>query len=890
MSKAVAPSCYTNGQYNGDTLLGSYLLGPYNLYAQSSVIDRDNVLNIHFGIPQKNGLKDDIQLLGMVNYIQNPYYSSTNDQGGAAFLANTTLGVPGFIDGYIYNGPTGQPLPSDVQSRVSPYGFPNTPSHALNVFAPIPAAERDGFENDQAIYKLQYTHNFSTTALLKLYGYTYYSDWLNTGPQTGWADYIGSVSLDYELSSHTHGLSGSFIDQINSQNLLNLTGSWTTSRTVRDNNTTMINGLYGPNSVNARTALAVVVSAANPTNGVCYDPNGNATTCAERGGYAQYLTLQQAYAGQNLTLPTSCGGSACEYYTVGNGNYATYNQVKPTFNSGSLTDEFKPNSRLTINGGMRFDDFEYTGSNTSGTGARTLFYNAYNMDTCQDNAGNLYDKVANLGGSITQPCSAFSINGTPLKTFTVTNPPGQVTQTFQEWQPRLGATYSLDPFTVLRASYGRYAQGPNSAFVQYDALQQNAPALLYGTYAFNKFGFTTPDHGVRPEVSNNYDFSIEHQFKGDVSVKITPFYRKTQDQIQQFYLNQQTSFVSGLNVGRQTSDGLEFELDKGDFSRQGLSARLTFAYTNSYINYTALSNGSSVITPLNLGISNYNAYTSACAPGGKDYGKSQFGQPLCGATVSGNAASPCYFPATSSGPGAPDPSCGPNSVANPYWNAPAQGFLDPNGNYPTFDLLPGGIGSSYNSYGAPYVSTLAINERVGRFSVTPIFQFFAGQRYGAPASTEGVAPEFCGALASGIAGDPRYPYGAPGGAPFNALSCGATLGAGIPNVDTGAFDGIGAFVAPSQLQMHLQLSYEASKNVTLVGNLTNIIDNCFGGTSVKWSVSNACGYTGLAGGNTGGVGNTYNPGATIEPLLNRPYAPTFRTFPFEFFLNAKIKI
>ena len=86
-------------------------------------------------------------------------------------------------------------------------------------------------------------------------------------------------------------------------------------------------------------------------------------------------------------------------------------------------------------------------------------------------------------------------------------------------------------------------------------------------------------------VSNNYDFSLEHQFSGDTSMKLTPFMRKTQDQIQQFYLDQRTNFVSGLNVGAQTSQGFEFELDKGDFSRNGLAARLSFTYTNSYIQY-----------------------------------------------------------------------------------------------------------------------------------------------------------------------------------------------------------------------------------------------------------------------------------------------------------------
>ena len=891
----LAPSCYTNGVQNFNNLSGGFVMGPYNLFAQSNLIDRDNVLNLHFGIPHKNGLKDDIQVLGIINYLDTLYYSSTNDQGGSTYLNNIGLGTPFYYDGLVFNGPTGIPLPANVQSKISNYSFPSTPNHSF--FGSIDPSERDSTLNDQAIYKIQYTHNFSSNALFKVYGYTYYSDWLQTGPQSTYADYSGCCSPDYELSAHTRGVSGSFINQINSQNLLNLTGSWTGATTVRDNNTTMINGIYpfigAPGLVTARTGLAVLVNGNSPTSGVCYTLSGTPTTCQETPNTAAaYATLAQA---QTNTIPvptaTNCGGGPCEYYVIGNGQYATYNQVKPTFINGSLTDEFKPTSKLTINAGLRFDEFQYQGANTSGTGARTLFYNAFNMDTCQDASHNLYDKVDDLGSTISASCSSLTApNGAKLFAVNVTNPSGNVTSSFSEWQPRFGFTYSLDPVTVFRADYGRYAQGPNSAFVQYNTQQPNAPYALYNTYSFQKFGFTTPDHPVQPEVSNNFDFSIEHQFKGDVSIKLSPFYRKTQDQIQQFYLNQQSGFVSGLNVGRQTSEGVEFELDKGDFSRQGVSARLTFAYTNSFINYTALADGSSVITPLNTGISDYNAYTAACGPGGKDLNKTQFGQKICGNTNGGSLAAPCY---TTSG--TPDPTCAAGDIANPYWNAPVQGFLNPNANYPTFDILPGGMESSADAFGAPYTATLVLNDRIGRFSVAPIFQMFAGQRYGAPATTIGVAPDQCGGiLASAVSGDPRYPYGAPGGSPYDALSCGV-LTAGEPDVYTRGFDSIGAFVAPATLQAHLQLSYDASKNVTIVGNLTNLLYRCFGGTSVKWAVSNACGYgtlynAGYVSGTAGGIGNGYNPGAPIQTYFNRPYAPQFQGFPFSFFLNAKIKV
>ena len=111
------------------------------------------------------------------------------------------------------------PLPANYRNNATIYLFPNTPTNR-QPFATIPYDARDGFTNSQAIYKLQYTHQMGDNAYLKLYGYTYYSDWLNTGPQTGYSNYVGAVPLDYELSSHTRGLSATLVDQITPQHLL----------------------------------------------------------------------------------------------------------------------------------------------------------------------------------------------------------------------------------------------------------------------------------------------------------------------------------------------------------------------------------------------------------------------------------------------------------------------------------------------------------------------------------------------------------------------------------------------------------------------------------------------------------------------------------------------
>ena len=602
------------------------------------------------------------------------------------------------------------------------------------------------------------------------------------------------------------------------------------------------------------------------------------------------IAREELAAGREAVIVTgTCGGGPCKYLVTGNGDYATYNTVKPIFYSASLTDQFHPTSKLSINGGVRMDIFQFQGGLTTGTDARTFFYNAFNLDNCLTAAGDLVAKEP------TAACPA----GDSAATFS--NPSGIVTESYTEFQPRLGATYSLDPATVLRASYGRYTQAPNSAFQQYNTLYQNAPYVLYDVYGFQRFGFTSPDHTVRPPTGNNYDFSFERQFPGQLSMKVSPFYRNTKDQIQQFFLDQQTSFVSGLNVGEQTAEGVEFEIDKGNFNQNGLAAKLSFTYTNSYIHYTALPNGTSVIDPINAAISSYNAYTSACAAGGKLAGAKQYGTPVCGSTPTGVVASACYGSTGTNSPGnaptgTPVACSAPGAVANPYWLAPAQGLLDPAGNYATYDTFPAGVGTSANAYGAPYNASLILNYKKGPFAITPLFSLSAGQKYGSPLSTYGVTPDACSAfVGSTTAGDPRYPYGAVGGAGFNVTSTGSstagcTTGFGIPNPYTKQFDGIGAFTQPAEAQFHLQMTYQLSQSVQLVANFANIYTACFGGSKEPWNVSGACTYGLVADGSTGDIGNQYNPGAAIQPYLNTPYLPTFNPTPFDVYVSARIKL
>jgi hypothetical protein len=109
-------------------------------------------------------------------------------------------------------------------------------------------------------------------------------------------------------------------------------------------------------------------------------------------------------------------------------------------------------------------------------------------------------------------------------------------------------------------------------------------------------------------------------------------------------------------------------------------------------------------------------------------------------------------------------------------------------------------------------------------------------------------------------------------------------------------------VEPSQILLHFQLSYEASKTVTLTANLTNVVNTCFGGSNVPWKVSGACGYgndeagvtaatSGPSGSSiTGGVGNTFNPGDGIQPGMRYAYSPYWLQQPFGVYVNANVKL
>jgi len=918
------PSCFTNGTPNVSAAgAPGYILGPmpFGFLPSASVQGRTTVVNLHFGLPHKNdSLHDDVQLLYDVNSITTPLYVSPLDQGllnfqGMAYnddssgnlLPGVTLPfgtvLPYYTDSYQYGGQTGQFLSDSSAAAVTPYFFPSSPTNRA-MFGMIPLTTRDQQFNNQDIVKIQYQKNFSSDSYLRVYGYTYYSDYVGTGAVSSWQPLVGFDSNDYELSSHTRGISATFAKQLSAQHLLQIGASYTTATSTRMNNTQM----YDP-----ADAFAAVVNPNDLTHGICYALGGSggpatATSCGSGnvigvGTPATFASLGNTFfsgsppllmdtSGNPLdsaTLATyTCGGGPCSLYAVENGQYGKFNTVKPNFTGFSISDEWRPNADVLLNFGLRLDQYQFVGADTTGTPARAFWFDSFNNDTCFDTQNlTLYDKTLLADGSSIPIASPCSTAGSQYVNAVLNNAAHQ-TFTYNILQPRIGATWTLSPQTVLRASFGKYNEQPSGAYEQYNALQQNLPDALIPFYSL---GFNTPGHQVRPPVSYNYDFSFEHQFKGtDMAIKITPFLRQTHDQIENFYLDIKQGFISGLNAGNQTSSGVEFAFTKGDFARDGFSAQLGFAYTYAKLKFSGLPNGTTILSPINADIQTYNAYTSFCASHPSD-GR-------CGATTNGATAAACYTPS-----GTPDATCAATDIANPYWNAPVQSLLDPNAEYLPYSTIPGGIGTGVNAYTYPYVASLILQYKHKKFAITPSFQFVAGNRYGAPETMPGIDPAAgCSGIQGGtVTGDPRYPYGAVGGAPYDSTTCAGSLNA-IPDSYTGQFDGLGAFREPSQFLMHLRLSYDFSPRVTGVVTFANLISTCFGGQQTAftyyWS-RNVCSYSSVANGILSPVGNVYNPGDNVQTILKYPYEPNFGTFndlsnsmlnPFSVYFNLKVRI
>ncbi len=198
-----------------------------------------------------------------------------------------------------------------------------------------------------------------------------------------------------------------------------------------------------------------------------------------------------------------------------------------------------------------------------------------------------------------------------------------------------------------------------------------------------------------------------------------------------------------------------------------------------------------------------------------------------------------------------------------------------------------------------------MNYRHGPFAITPALELAEGTSYGTPADFQGLDPRVCGANQGSI--------GVKSGNPLNAdyTSCGLaatpTGTLNIPNPYTGTFDTFGQFQQPWDFNLGLQASYDLTRSVTANLTVTNLLNQCFGGSAEPWTAAHppsrtVCGY----GSNIFYISNFYNGTSPNDVSangvpLNPAFSPAFMpapgddsaynlTLPLEVYFQLRFKL
>jgi len=922
--------------------------------------DRESILNFHFGLPHKNdGGRDDIQILYDASAYHAAWEDSLNDMGGLSALNKMFNGYGGatgltqadfgitsyngkggpadnycaalallnafslvnhqcattgpspvpFQDGYIF--PSGTQFGQHATGvAAQQYYFPS--SNTQRAFASgMDPAQRDAIWNDAGIFKLQYQKNIGTNAYLRLFGYSFYSDWLQNGPNQasfGNGTLIGYYaydypSQDYELNTHTRGAELQYANQIDAQNLVKLTANYTTATLTRFNNS----GSFLTTPTSSVTNLA-------DANGNCYNfTTGVAGSCLSASTAGNYGSptrgqAQAACSTPALAATAACANGAQWLITVPSGN-GTLNTVVPTFVSAALEDEFRPNDKLDLNLGVRYESYKY-GLTDLNTPAYNFWFNAAAHSYCYDPTTGI-PMTAPIGPTTppgsstpivatvcpTAPSGAAGVHPDGVGGHLLFSNLGPTTLTKALVSPRIGGTYTLDPDTVIRFSAGRYSQPTETAFEQY--YNQSAKSAISFDYThFFGIGFTNPVHDNAVQVSNNADISLEKRLHGtDITFKATPFYRYTTNQIVSVTLG--PSFASGVNAGTQKTSGFEFQISKGDPSRDGWSGSLSYTYTKAKIKYNGIGPlGKNAIDVLNNYITAFNGLTQA------------------------GGGSPCYDPTTHdpTSPGgianAPSSCASVDAIKNPYYAMSVQPLLDRNGYYDTYpNAPPGDPYGAGNTAISPNVFAGFVSYKHAKLTLTPTFQIAQGQNYGSPTDVIGLDPRTCASNefdGGRVAGSSPYAQNADyQSCTFSAYTAAGNLA--IPNPYTGTFDGVAQYKNPWIVNIGAQIEYDLSPKVKATLLLANVFNRCFGGSKTAWSSAypantQVCGYgsngsafIGIptsAGGMASGYGFYYgasgadsaNGTSGYPKVFNYPYIPVSGGLPIQAYFTVNLKL
>jgi hypothetical protein len=399
------------------------------------------------------------------------------------------------------------------------------------------------------VYKVQLSHNFSSSAFLKAY---YYG--VNAVTQFNFNDPEEAV---YEgQGSLKHGVQLDFTDQVNSKNLVQIGGSFAYNRPVF-----FINS-YNDAVEAIGTGLGGLVGI-GPGQGF---------------ELADFLPASDTYCAAILGALGSPPGTSCGYISsqlpnakipyydrtaqVDRGDYAAY-----------INDQFAASDRLKIEAGLRLDanDTKFPG---------TVDGETFNIPNAAEHP------------FIWQPRLAASFELT--KNDAIRASYARSTQ----FPPLGDLARTIDPssFTQFDSipSYNVLTGAPAS----YCGVKQNLPCANYGQQLYSEYQAIAgvPIQPVVPETFTNFDFSYSHQFPSNFAIKVTPFYTRGYDIVDRvanvIAVDPATNRpilgpALATNDGIERTTGVEFLLTRE--AQYGFSGQLAATYLNKLSNVPPLS-------------------------------------------------------------------------------------------------------------------------------------------------------------------------------------------------------------------------------------------------------------------------------------------------------------
>jgi hypothetical protein len=445
-------------------------------------------------------------------------------------------------------------------------------------------------------FKLQYSNNLNATTFVTTKFYRVDNTALFDFPQAGNGIY-GSDQVSMQGGQRV-GFALDGTKQLGSKNLLGFGGKFDFLRPIYSQPSAST-ALYANSTAFFPGSQGYNILDFLPNDANC--PQG-ANRCGYLLGQLPGQTPGTPFRGNSIGQAYNPGGvTTCPAFGAGTNNCGplpaalqlpysdeSTNTVRQDF-AFYVKDTFSPTDRLKIDVGLRLDGVNWK------------------APTCDINWCNPTSQT----GTIPNAGYHFDYD--------------QDTRTPRVLQPRFATSFQATRNDAFRFSYGRSVQFPpiatydvSGSRMAYNAfnniasrdaitgttaqycgvtIDQTCTSYADQLYWANQSFLGVPIQPLKPTTYNNYDFSYSHLFPHQVSVKLTPFYNKSYNQIATTQLPiikngvPQFDAASGApllgpnlntNLGKSSIFGTEFLLTKE--AAYGLSGSLSLTYQNAFSN------------------------------------------------------------------------------------------------------------------------------------------------------------------------------------------------------------------------------------------------------------------------------------------------------------------